>query len=628
MAKSELPSATLVYGDAASGKTEYLVKKAAELSADGAVGGVCVVTNSPTASRAFSLRLEAFAPGAERRVRVVSARELCMDAVVRSGCARTRRVMGAEWAFVLADMKAAGIGGAAAKDSLGRVLSRWESGNFSYPGEEIDLRVQKFLRDKLDEYGLLAPQEISVLAAAAIRGGLYERYDAVLVDDAQNLGTWTRRACASLATCEVVFAFDPDGAVLGFDGNPTAFSEGELAGVCGATRVVRLSAFLLRAAEGSGGVPVDVRIKAFAHAVGHCDSFVYDELCESGVIGFDDESVVLLKWGTPEDESEGIAKVVRGLIGRGKAEPGEVYIAVPNRTWGLSLRRSLARHRMEATVALDDEPVRGNPVRSGAALLYLAYAKAALLADADDVMAWRIWCGAGKADLGVSAWRSLEERASEEGVSITAALRRLASLDTFPSDLGPLASRIREGLSFIETNEGLRGFSLSHVVFEGLPDDAFGIDGSMAGDEDALGLARLIRSAASFRTFDFDPNRVCVGTYRGIAGLSPRVVILTGVVDGFVPSRACFNGSCRPEENPTLQEERRAFVQAASKARGTLVISTFQRADRETAQRLGLVERRSRLDRGVSVSVLSRSCFIDDAENAAPSTQSADRLMG
>ena len=617
---------TVVHGGASSGKTAFLISRVKELIDTGmAPENILVVTPSLTACRAFSLRLTQEAPEVAERVAVRTAQDVCLDTIAQSGGTRTRRAMAAEWTFVLADLRSPGVDGATTRCCLGETFARWRRGDFSLPDEGPHRHVRERLEKLLAQYGLLAPQEIAPRAACE---SITATHAAVLVDDAQNLSRATLVALEASAAHEFVVAWNDQVSLKGFDECAGDISLQEFLEKHGSAKVVSLPAFLDAAAENPATAPADTHIKAFAHAVAHADCAAYDRLCDAGASTFDDESVVLLKWSTPDDEPDGIAKLVRSMVDEGTALPGEIYVAVPNRTWGIAMRRALTRRWLDATMALDDEPVRGNPAKPAAAGAYLAYAKAALLADAHDVMAWRIWWGAGQPDLGTGLWRAFEEWSKSESLSLAEAIERIAQDTTaIPASFAPFAARVQEGMSFIERNSGLKGFSLTQTVFSGLADDPFDLDDVLNGTEDAAQLVTIIREASYSRTFDFDPNHVLVGSYRGVAGLSPRVVVMTGAMDGFIPSATCFDPNGAIIEGSALDSQRAIFAAAASKAHDKLVISTFQRADQSLARKLGLRERRSRIDAGKRVSMLSRSRFIEDAGNAAPGSQSGEQYV-
>lgn len=616
---------TVVRGGAASGKTAYLANRAKALAEAGVEPEeILVAMPSATACRAFSRRLAQVSPEIAERVTVRTAQDVCLDTIARSGDMRVRRAMGVEWTFVLADLRASGFDGITVRRCLDAIFARWRQGDFALPDGEPQRDVQARLEELLATYRLLAPSEV---AARAAHEGSPHTYTAVLVDDAQNLSRVTLEALASAASEEFVATWDEESTIRGFDEGAGDISLNELTSIHNA-EVVDLPAFLDGLVERPDASPADAHIKAFAQAAAHADCSIYDRLCDVGAISFDDQSIALLKWRTPDDEPDSIAKFVRSVVDEGAALPGEIYVAVPNRTWGIAMRRALTRRWLDVSMALDDEPVRGNPAKPASAAPYLAYAKAALLADAHDAMAWRIWCGAGQADLGAASWRMLEKWARSESTSLAEAIDRITQgAAAIPASLATLATRIQEGSSFVERNRGLTGFSLTQAVFDGLPADPFDLDDVLAGTEDTAQLVDAIRAAAYSRTFDFDPNHVLVGSYRGLAGLAPRVVVMAGAMDGFIPSAACFDKNGAPIEGPALSDQRAVFSAAASKARDRLVISTFQRADQELACKLRLRERRSRVDADKRVSMLSRSRFIDDAGNAAPGSQSGEQFI-
>ena len=59
-----------------------------------------------------------------------------------------------------------------------------------------------------------------------------------------------------------------------------------------------------------------------------------------------------------------------------------------------------------------------------------------------------------------------------------------------------------------------------------------------------------------------------------------------------------------------------------------IFLSSVQRAEVELAERYGIDVRRTRIERGRVVAQLARSCFLDEAGDATPSTVSGEQYLG
>ena len=85
-----------------------------------------------------------------------------------------------------------------------------------------------------------------------------------------------------------------------------------------------------------------------------------------------------------------------------------LYVAVPNRMWAERIDALLKRYRVKTSVALDGDPVRGDPRTLERAGLIVPYARLALATDSDDAVAWRLWCGLGHRWVRAEEWARLE----------------------------------------------------------------------------------------------------------------------------------------------------------------------------------------------------------------------------
>jgi superfamily I DNA/RNA helicase len=90
-------------------------------------------------------------------------------------------------------------------------------------------------------------------------------------------------------------------------------------------------------------------------------------------------------------------------------------------------------------------------------------------------------------------------------------------------------------------------------------------------------------------------------------GVEARLVVLLGLVDGFIPSSATFGfKSAFQTQDRQRVRERRALYNVLSRSSGEVILSSFQKCDVETAEKISMEIRRIRVEPGRST-VLSRS---------------------
>lgn len=631
--------AVKVTGPAGSGKTEFLVRSAARLVEAGVdPARICMVVLTFDAVAAVRSRLLAIAPGAHA-VRVTTPFEEALRVLgapaARAFTDRRPRVLfEAERTMLLEDLKLVFPDPRTLRGGLTRLLSQRCA---LKPRESWDLRegdaeLFEALTARLKTLDALLREEVAPCAADFLAsdagGSLRKAYDAVLVDDFQNLSAGSQRVCELLCGGHLYVTGDENEAQAGFDPYPSAagflsFEE----------RFPEADSFEL---TDSTGLPP--RITAFGAALCRQQGMMLrpGEGRALDNAGAEDESLVAIKWREPTDEFAGVVSIVRSLLDEDRdRDASEVYVAVPNRMWAERIDALLKRYRVKTSVALDGDPVRGDPRTLERAGLIVPYARLALAADSDDAVAWRLWCGLGHRRVRAEEWARLESWAHERSISLVEALSRLGDAPAEPFEgASQLRERFDAGAQLAESLRGKRGFSLAKAVVGGYDAGFSALLEPLSGDEDARTLLARAHRRMAMPFFDPNPHRVRIGTLQRLQGLNPQFVVMTGLVDGLVPAGS--HAERGPRADDTVREralrrlaaQRRMFYSAAGKARVRLILSSVQRAEVELAERYGIDVRRTRIERGRVVAQLARSCFLDEAGDATPSTVSGEQYLG
>jgi hypothetical protein len=131
----------------------------------------------------------------------------------------------------------------------------------------------------------------------------------------------------------------------------------------------------------------------------------------------------------------------------------------------------------------------------------------------------------------------------------------------------------------------------------------------MAGDEDAAALFARVYENALDRRYDDDRRKVRVGCAESLLGLAPRYVVALGFNDGLVNL-----------------DDAPAALHALGAARDELVVSHIQWAPVETAEKLDLATRRTRVEDGQRVAVLMASPVLRLLGDEVPSTLSGQQF--
>ena len=614
-----------VCGPVASGKTEVIVRRAASLVAGGvAPGRVLCVANTAAAAKRLSERLAA--AGCEG-VCVETPLSVCLQVLARAQAAagRVPRVLGvAEYNMLLEDLKAAGADATA----LRRMLAKVFAGRAACAPRDVwgldaaedtlyDNMQERlaFLNARLrEEVPALAAEYLASEAGAEVRGS----FAAVFVDDAQNLSAATLQVCRGLA-----------GGLFAACGNPNQFQAGFDAGASAeAFRALAVDAECLRLGAGVQPAPIARFCDALCAADGMDAAVVTGAQTEETP---SPDTFACIKWREPDDEFKGVAAIIRQAVTAERSfDPGDVFVLVPNRAWASGIVQGIRARNMDAIVVMGANPVAGDP-RNAARLGTLeAYCRLALAADVADAPVWRLWMGLGRTDCACAPWEALRRWAAPQGLTAAEALAALAACGTDPFEgAADLRKRYADGLAAAQTLERHRGFQLlkNLEAFPGGRELGIALD-PIQGDETAAQLHRRLVAMSLTPNFTPDPRRVTVGTYRQIQGLDPKLVIAAGCIEGFVPAVPHDRIEAgEPAALARVDAERRAFYNGVGKARRRLVLSCIQRADADLAARLKMDARRVKNEHGRRVAVFSRSCFVEQAGNAAPGTVSGEQFL-
>lgn len=601
-----------VHGPARSGKTEALVKRCAYLLRAGTdPHSVLVEVTSGFAAQAFRQRLRA-ALGDERgdaanAVRVTTTLDVCADVLdapdARAATGRIPRLLtAAEYRIVLEDMKTLGTPVRRLRALLERFFACMDEGlplsDWHLDGEEEAVRAH--LERVVSSRCAMLAQEAPALCAAYLREARRaERgvgFAYVLCDDFQNLSRAEQTCLCLLATEQLIVAGNEEQAQVTQAAHPY---------VAGFTQ------FEAERRE----VAVFELAKPFDHPV-------------ANALASDDTMVV--KWSTPEEEVNGITKLLRVLLDEDDAAPEQrTCVVVPTKRWAVLLEQALRQRGFAVSAAGAQGGIGGDPRERSRARELEAYTKLNLLADPRDLVAWRTWCGFDNYLTNSDAWNALLAFADEAGQSLYDALLALAERDDEPFlRAAVLRERFLEGRAFIERNAGRTGFNLlSAIGAEGLP--AFeDIARAMAGDESAAQLFALVRAQEFHPAFPDDAHTLRIATFATLAGTAYDNLFVVAAVNGFIPRRDAFEViSTEEARERVMSSERRSFASGIAKAEKRLVISYFTKAPLEVAERTKMQVTRVRAEQGERIALVQPTVFLAEAGNACPATTGGQTLL-
>lgn len=612
---------TVITGEVSCGKTEALVDAIVELLHAGEqadrIGVACA---SPNAACSFKKRLAAKAGDASDGVRVQTAQAYALAVLgapeARAFTGRQPRILSQfEVSFVMEDMKTSGLRPRRLKEMLKFFYRTWtELGNFEddwlLKGEET--YVHTLLKDTLGMVrGIMEPE----LSNFAVRF-LIECPDEaaawalphVFVDDYTNLSKASQILMGLLAQESLTIAGNPRESILTFESYP--YEEGLACFIkdnpsctsrtlreCHHSRAVHAAARNLLAEEeikGEGSKGEELPSCEVA-----CDSA--------------EGSVCFQEYARPADEFVGVSELVCTSLAQGLA-PEEVFIAVPNRAWSRAVAEQLKEEGIAAHALPLSQPLGGdvrNRERSGAALLFTGLR---LIADPDDAVAWRAWCGFGDYLTHSNSFLKLREVMEERELTLPEALAYAVSLSTIEEDLAKLLPAYEFSLRLIEALRAESGPSLVERLAEWVEATDAEKAAVLALCEAAEGecaAALVKRAEQNLLAPVFRPNCVRIGFLEQLCGLTPKLLIFSGFVDGFVPCRAYFDRAEMPLDKQEQEHKRlvRLLYTTLSKTQRDLVCTYFTKTDLESAEMMKLALKRIRMEDGVRIARIGESIF-------------------
>ena len=553
----------LVRGVANSGKTSLACAHVRDLLEAGVPAGeILVVAPTSTAARDMAGELGESA----QDVRVCTARDF---ELVLLGMPEARAVVGRrphvlcdfEESFLLEDMRATGVPARRLKGMLGFFRKSLT--------ELADDDMASFIID---------PREQAVLDALYRHLGAY---DAILDCEVSNLAVRCLRAHPEMAyACGVRHIVVDDYHCL----NRASQILFDL------LKPATLWAFADETLERQGAdpFPYPAGIAEFGQVE---TAQAYDVAAAAHPV----EGVSQRVYAGPDEEVAGVASWVAGLVEEG-ADPADICVLAPNRVWFSRVCRAL-REKGIALEEHDGRRVAGGSFRDlDACRTGRMYTALALLADPNDSLAWRCWCGCGDYLARSNIFTGIEELARQRGIGLGEALGLLDAGEA-PEVPGQESTLVayRQGRAMIDELGAPHGSELLARLAEGLgmetvPSVYAGLvadapTGEDAGAAELLGCARALAQGGVSKS-----GAVRVAMYDQATALKATHVVVCGLMNGWMPDHAYFDlAEADFDARAALDARARAdMYRLASCATGDLVFTGFARCDLELAERTHL----------------------------------------
>ena len=622
-------AATRIVGGVGTGKTQELINRAVKALKQGAkVTDVLVLCATPQAALAFKARLDAAAKAAgvsAADVAVTTPRALALDVMgdaeaIRWSGREPRLLTDYEKLFLLEDMKVSGLRPKRLREMLKFFYRSWteladDDEDWLLAGEESN--IHELVKANLAFTRSILEPELGNLAVNYLRSHAGARdahaFAHVFVDDYQRISKASQLLAGLVARESLTIAGDRVACVEVYDSYPYAAGLDEFMDAHAGAADVELTECRTCAAgaQATAKLLADPAVESVAFRP-----------ADSAAAG----ATEVLDFPEPENEFVGVAKRVADAVAEG-VSPADVVVAVPNGIWARNITKALLAAKVPAHILTDRQPARGD-IRDNARCVPAHVLTALdLVANPENALAWRCWCGYNDWLANSSAIANLRTYADEHNEGLVAALRDVLggaqAVGTGEIDHVVGAKRVADahaaGLFVIEAAARLEGSALLDKLAELVTGEAGATAPAVvrslclaSEDNSAAAMAARFRARLLAPTIDA-ADAVQVVPYDQVAGLSPKMLVVAGFVAGFIPCREYYDSAEMPlnkQEREHEKDVRRVYA-LAGKASQKLVVSRFGMTDLETAGRLKLHIGRIRLQNGTRMCIILPSDFTE-----------------
>lgn len=622
-------AATRIVGGVGTGKTQELINRAVKALKQGAkVTDVLVLCATPQAALAFKARLDAAAKAAgvsAADVAVTTPRALALDVMgdaeaIRWSGREPRLLTDYEKLFLLEDMKVSGLRPKRLREMLKFFYRSWteladDDEDWLLAGEESN--IHELVKANLAFTRSILEPELGNLAVNYLRSHAGARdahaFAHVFVDDYQRISKASQLLAGLVARESLTIAGDRVACVEVYDSYPYTAGLDEFMNAHAGAADVELTECRTCAAgaQATAKLLADPAVESVAFRP-----------ADSAAAG----ATEVLDFPEPENEFVGVAKRVADAVAEG-ASPADVVVAVPNGIWARNITKALLAAKVPAHILTDRQPVRGD-IRDNARCVPAHVLTALdLVANPENALAWRCWCGYNDWLANSSAIANLRTYADEHNEGLVAALRDVLggaqAVGTGEIDHVVGAKRVADahaaGLFVIEAAARLEGSALLDKLAELVTGEAGATAPAVvrslclaSEDNSAAAMAARFRARLLAPTIDA-ADAVQVVPYDQVAGLSPKMLVVAGFVAGFIPCREYYDSAEMPLDKQEREHEKdvRRVYALAGKASQKLVVSRFGMTDLETAGRLKLHIGRIRLQNGTRMCIIPPSDFTE-----------------
>lgn len=333
-----------------------------------------------------------------------------------------------------------------------------------------------------------------------------------------------------------------------------------------------------------------------------------------------DATVFVVQHPTLEDEFESTADFVANYLrAHPEVPPGQVLVLATRRVIANGIKRALINRRLNALSYFSEDQVETDAAAEGFCLL-------TLLVVPNDRAALRAWLGL-RHDKGYApAYARVRTYAEEHELEVFQVLELLESGATRLPYTSGIIARFTTLRGRLAALAGLTGLDLVNALWDATDEDAFDIrlaaqNCAVNNAEPAALREALFREITQPVIPDSQGDIVRIMSLHKSKGLTAKVVLVCGCVAGALPTVKGFDPVLTARQ---IQEQRRLFYVAITRASNTLVVSSSVGMSEAQAQQSGIAFQRTFIRGQGRIARTSPSPFLGELGNHAPAAISTE----
>jgi len=299
--------------------------------------------------------------------------------------------------------------------------------------------------------------------------------------------------------------------------------------------------------------------------------------------------VHLVQWEDLNSEADGIAQFIAHKVRQQNIQPGKILVIAPRQKLGKPICDALIQHGIPAQSFYQDSCLDDNPHHLQESAAQQSLSLLALLANPNDRVALRCYCGYNHRTLNFSGWNALRNHCQTSGESPMAVLEAQFSGTLHISNIDDIIARYQILRGELTQMAGLQGQALVDAIFpanQTWSEQFRNIALSMNPiDLIPSKLFDNIRTNLTQPELPTEVEFVRVMSLYKSKGLTADLVVITGLIQGVIPALA---DTALPinDQHDFEEEQRRLFYVGITRTTNALVLSSFRHLDTALAHRL------------------------------------------